>query len=137
MTPADLAFHSTLQGGEPPSSEPAPEPAVGQVEPDGADEPALEAEVPPTFPAATTASSRPAPAVTDGWSVQVGAYRSRENADTQVKQLVAKGYAAAAVAPSAAGGYYRVRIGPFAQRAEAERTSARLKSEGIGSSVTR
>jgi DedD protein len=98
---------------------------------------------PPTLPARpaappTTTARSATPAEAGGWSVQVGAYRSRANADRQARDLTAKGYRAAVVAPSASGGLYRVRLGPFAQRAEADRTVTRLRSEeGLSSSVTR
>jgi cell division septation protein DedD len=156
LTPADTGYHDSLQGTTTPPAE--PEPISEPVDDEPAAEPAAEAapatpEVRPQPPAATPpaatpppapatqkpapATQKPAPAVTDGWYLQIGAYRSRQNADRQVQDLKAKGYAAA-VAPSAAGGLYRVRVGPFADRAEAVRQQARLKTEeGTGSSVTR
>lgn len=70
--------------------------------------------------------------------MQVGAYRSRANADRQARDLTAKGYRAAVVAPTGTGGYFRVRVGPFTQRAEADRVVTRLRSEeGLSSSVIR
>ncbi len=144
LTPADTRYHDTLQGTTPPQPEPEPlsEPvtapaASGQA---AAASPAPAAVVPAPAsppPAAPVVAAKPTPAATDGWFLQVGAFRSRENADRQVQQLVAKGYAAS-VASGAAGGLHRVRVGPFAARDEAERTAARLVSqEGIKSSVTR
>lgn len=139
LTPADTGYHDTLQGAatpqpeaEPPAEPPAAAVQVGQAAGTAGTPPAAAAAPPVPAP-------RPAPtaAVADGWFLQVGAFRSRENADRQVQQLVAKGYAAS-VASGAAGGLYRVRVGPFATRDEAQRTAARLSSqEGIKSSVTR
>jgi cell division protein FtsN len=140
LTPADTGYHDTLQGTTTPQPEPEPSepaaatPAASGQAPAPAPAPAAVAPPPPTAP---VVASKPAPAVSDGWFLQVGAFRSRENADRQVQQLVAKGYAAS-VASGAAGGLYRVRVGPFAARDEAERNAARLSSqEGIKSSVTR
>lgn len=80
----------------------------------------------------------PAPPKTgSGWSLQINAFRSRENADKQVASLKAKGYGKAFVAPPQAGGLFRVRVGPYADRAEADRVAARLKQEGFAPSVTR
>jgi DedD protein len=155
LTPADTGYHDSLQGTTTPPAEPEPisepvddEPAAEPAAPAQTAPPVAAPEVRPQLPAAapppapTTqkpapATAKPAPAATDGWYLQIGAYRSRQNADRQVQDLKAKGYAAA-VAPTAAGGLYRVRVGPFAERPEAVRQQARLKTEeGIGSSVTR
>jgi cell division septation protein DedD len=154
LTPADTGFHDNLLGTTTPPAEPepvsepvaeepaeetaAPAPPAPRVPPAAA--PSTPTTTPPTTAPPSPATqkpvaSRPAPAVTDGWFVQIGAYRSRQNADRQARELVAKGYAAA-VSPS--GAYFRVRVGPFAQKPEADRISARLKSEeGTESSVTR
>jgi DedD protein len=156
LTPADTSYHDSLQGTTTPPAEPEPisepvddEPAAEPAAPAQTAPPVPAAEVRPQPPAAAAApapatqkpapaaTAKPAPAATDGWYLQIGAYRSRQNADRQVLDLKAKGYAAA-VAPTAAGGLYRVRVGPFAERPEAVRQQARLKTEeGIGSSVTR
>ena len=56
-----------------------------------------------------------APDAASGWFVQVAAFKSRENADRQVSQLKAKGYAA--VVQADPGSLFRVRIGPFQERA--------------------
>ena len=144
LTPADTGYHDTLQGTTTPQAEPEPsEPAAAAPAASvQAASPAPAAVVPapasPPPPAtAPVAAPKPAPVVADGWFLQVGAFRSRENADRQVQQLIAKGYAAS-VASGAAGGLYRVRVGPFAARDEAERNAAKLISqEGIKSSVTR
>jgi cell division septation protein DedD len=77
----------------------------------------------------------PAPS-SSGWALQVNAFRSRENADKEVAQLKTKGYPAF-VAPGQAGGLFRVRVGPYAQRADADRVAARMRQEGMKPSVTR
>jgi cell division septation protein DedD len=68
--------------------------------------------------------------------VQVGAFKSRDNADRQVSQLKAKGYTA--VLQSDPGSLFRVRIGPFQERTEANLTAERLQREdNIRASVGR
>lgn len=155
LTPADTGFHDNLLGTTTPPAEPEPvsepveEPAEEAVAPAPPASPVTPVASPPTStttapttvppssatqkPGATVA--RPAPAAAGGWFVQIGSYRSRQNADRQARDLVAKGYAAVV---SPAGVYFRVRVGPFAQKPEADRVSARLKSEeGTESSVIR
>jgi cell division septation protein DedD len=86
-------------------------------------------------PAPAPKTSLPAPSAS-GWALQVNAFRSRENADKEVAQLKAKGYPAFVV-PGQAGGLFRVRVGPYAQRADADRVAARMRQEGLKPSVTR
>ena len=72
--------------------------------------------------------------------VQVGAFRSRENAESLLAQLKKKGHPAtivrSAAAPSAP---FQVRVGPYADKAEADRAAAVLaKEQGVvRPSVTR
>jgi DedD protein len=151
IAPGELDYFDVLKQNTTPPAEPEPAAAPG-VSPDELDpvaEPIVERpSAPVTSPAPAPApavasgspaspAARPAAAVTNGWSVQVGAFRSLENAERQVQQLKTKGFAAS-VAPGTPGSLYRVRVGPFAQRAEADRTAARLSSEeGLKPSVTR
>ena len=65
------------------------------------------------------------------WVVQVMALKSREGADKLVSDLKNKGYPAFVVNP--ASGLYRVRVGPFAKRTEAEQIAGRLAKEGYQS----
>jgi cell division septation protein DedD len=66
--------------------------------------------------------------------VQVGAFRSRENADSLVAQLKKKGHAATIVTSAAVpNAPHIVRVGPFAERADADRAAAVLaKEQGVG-----
>jgi cell division septation protein DedD len=162
LTDKDRAYHDKLQGqttpppqplpaDEPPSPAATPAPAettsvaVAKPQP-GQQAPPLPPPAPPgarASGAAPTAAAEPAPKPTvkpapkpaapppaSGWWVQVAAFKSRDNADRQVAALKAKGYSA--VVQSDPGELFRVRIGPFKDRAEATRTSERLqKQEGI------
>src|SRR5262245_44458863 len=101
---------------------------------------------PPTPTAPPAASTKPptpppdvAPKVgaTGAWLVQVGAFGSRENADTMVAQLKAKGHKATVDTNGPARSRFRVTLGPFADRPTAEGTATRLKGEGFTPFVTR
>jgi DedD protein len=73
----------------------------------------------------------PKAASSGAWVVQVMALRSKEGADKLVGELKNKGYPAFVVNP--ANSLYRVRVGPFAKRAEAEQIAGRLAKEGYQS----
>jgi DedD protein len=66
-----------------------------------------------------------------GWTVQLGSFGSRENADRLVHQLKLKGYAAF-VSETVSHGHkwYRVRVGPEHDRAAAAAVAARLRATG-------
>lgn len=65
-----------------------------------------------------------------GMAVQVSAYRNRREAEAMAGRLSAKGYMAYVMAPApGAPNLFRVRIGKFTTRADADRVVARLKRE--------
>jgi DedD protein len=71
------------------------------------------------------------------WSVQLGSFASRANADNLTRQVKGQGFSVF-VLPGGSGTSvrYRVRVGPLADRESAERTAAKLKSLGhVGSLV--
>lgn len=84
-----------------------------------------EASAPPDSPAA------PAPAGRSLWTVQVGAYRARSMAEELQKSLRAAGHDAYVTTVTFDDGrvHYRVRVGSFSDRSQAERTAERLKAE--------
>jgi cell division septation protein DedD len=88
---------------------------------------------PPTRPAPVATVPPRVPAGPAGtFSVQVAAPRDRASATAIAKRLVARGYAAYVVEPiagSAAPAYYRVRVGPFKSRGEADEARRRLEKE--------
>lgn len=63
------------------------------------------------------------------WVVQVHALRDRNTANGIVQRLVSKGYPAFLVSSGPPTGIYRVQVGRFKERQEAERTLERLKKE--------
>jgi cell division septation protein DedD len=80
---------------------------------------------------AAEAARPPASAPTGGWVVQVAALTDRTAALAIVKRLTDKGYPAFVVdpAPSDAARLHRVRVGPYADRAEADGVLRRLERE--------
>ena len=138
----DLSYHKTLQGEGTPQealkrhdeakAAPAPPPAAAL-------KPAPAAASPAPTPVATSAKV-PAPAAADNlptagrsgtWAVQVIATRDRAMAASVLKRLASKGYPAFLVNPpaNAKDAYYKVHIGRYNDRGEAEKVSLRIKKE--------
>lgn len=71
------------------------------------------------------------------WTVQLGSFSSRANAERLVRDLKIKGFAAFWT-ESAGGGrkLYRVRVGPAADHAAAEALRAKLRSAGHPGTLT-
>lgn len=95
---------------------------------------------PATAPAATAKpveTAAPSPISTRAaWSVQLGSFASRSNADNLSRQLKGQGFPVYVLSGgSGASVRYRVRVGPLADRDSAERTAAKLKSIGHVSSL--
>lgn len=94
-------------------------------------------------PPAVTEPAGPSPAVQAPWDpaaappartgfvVQVAALRERYAADAIANRLIDKGYPAYVLAPAqgAPAAVYRVRVGTYENRREAEEVAARLESE--------
>jgi rare lipoprotein A len=78
------------------------------------------------------------PLISGGTFVQVGAFRQKENADQLRDRIVQSGLAPnGAVESWYNDGIHRVRLGPFENRDEAERTATQLKqSLGLNAIVT-
>jgi DedD protein len=128
---------------------PVPPPDVPQEEaPDSAVHRLLTDEAQgdaPRASASTAPASKPAPppapepepepiteqnSTTDGFAVQVAALRDRTDAAAIVKRLADKGYPAYLQDPSPGSKpVYRVQVGRYPTRGEAEKIAARLKSE--------
>jgi DedD protein len=73
----------------------------------------------------------PSPTSMGDWSVQLGSFANRGNADNLVKELKARGFAAFD-SPTGSGKAqrFRVRVGPYGDRAATERGIAKLKAAG-------
>jgi cell division septation protein DedD len=151
---ADVTFPQRLEKNETPSEKLVPRkeppPKVAPVSPPAAAAtppaaaPATSAAKTGTAPAtavapakstAPAAAERPSPGIPteprgNGYAIQVAAFSGRDEAETIVKRLAAKGYAVYLVTPQTGQPpMFRVRVGKFPQRADAERVAARLERE--------
>jgi cell division septation protein DedD len=155
QVPADsgedkLSYPGLLTGGETPpagaekrpSEEPGPAPETTAVSPKKPDvvaaEPAapkpsaVKPEAPPPASSRTApARGVPAPGGSGTWLVQVIATRDQAVATSVVKKLTAKGYPAFLINPVAGApqSFYKVQVGRYNDRSEAEQVSQRIKKE--------
>jgi len=96
----------------------------------------------PPVPASTAQPPRPEPAKAaaadaasaepsgQGFAVQIAALNVRSEADAIAKRLSSKGYAAYVISPAnGTPAVYRVRVGKFPTRREAETIAAKLQKE--------
>lgn len=115
-----------VRPAEPPPPVAEPQPSRGVAPP--APAPARQAPVAATPPVAAAASAEPSGL---GFAVQVMTFPDRRGADTLVAQLSKKGYPAFVAGPVTSGGrsIYRVRVGKYKDRREAEAVSHRLETE--------
>ena len=96
--------------------------------PDAPDAPSASSA--PSAPSASSAPSAPSEPPGDGFAIQLAALAKRDEAESIVRRLTTKGYAAYLIAPTAgAPQVFRVRVGKFKDRREAESVSARLQKE--------
>ncbi|MBH9553081.1 SPOR domain-containing protein [Inhella gelatinilytica] len=97
------------------------------------------APVPDAAPASVPAKAlppNPAASSTARYIVQVGAYADKNAAQEVRRKLEAKGLKTyAQVVKTPEGERVRVRLGPFADKAEAEKTATKAKGLGLGASV--
>jgi cell division septation protein DedD len=134
-----LTAASDLTRAEPaPVQERATAPAVASPAPSRSPSPVPSASPSPSAPPSPRSTPAPAPSVAAGAEVQPGDYtvqvaglRERSAAEAMVKRLMGKGYAAFIVDPvvGAPAPVYRVRVGRYPSRAEAEDVARRLERE--------
>jgi cell division septation protein DedD len=104
-------------------SEPQSEPVAAAAPP------AVPAAAPPAVPAARSTEPALAEPAGNGWVVQVQAVNSRTDAEAIARRLAKKGYPTFVSERSAPGARYRIRVGKFSDRREADSVGARLKKE--------
>jgi len=76
----------------------------------------------------------PSREVEAGYTVQVAASRDKLDAEKLVKELKSRGFAVFVVRPEyseARDKLYRVQVGPFATREEAQKVRERIAKEGF------
>jgi cell division protein FtsN len=139
-----LTYSSRLEGTKPvaenlkPPSEPKPQPppVAERPQPPPAEsappvpDPKAAAPAPTAKPTATPAAA-PSGARPGAWAVQVVALSDRSAANAVVQRLSGKGYPAFVLAPlaGAAVQHYKVQVGRYPDRSEAEQVKTRLKKE--------
>jgi DedD protein len=83
----------------------------------------------PTAKVNATEKQTPKPAA-GTFTVQVGAFKDKATADSIVKSLKGKGFAAFVFAPEGAdGGLFNVRVGSYTSRTDAEHVQTRLRDQ--------
>lgn len=113
----------------------APEPRPAAPAPPSTPAPAAPSLPPaasaPALPPATKAPVAAAPAAPNGWTVQVGAFKNRHQADETRQHLAAAGLDASVVSVSAQDGQprFRVRVGTYRTREEAVAAAQRLRAQ--------
>jgi cell division septation protein DedD len=132
----DLSYFNRLEKSKAPAEELKPTPGERASAPapagKGTAGPAPKAPQPPRPEparpsAADAASAEPAG---QGFAVQIAALNVRSEADAIAKRLSSKGYAAYVISPpNGTPAVYRVRVGKFPTRREAETIAARLQRE--------
>jgi cell division protein FtsN len=87
-------------------------------------------ERPPVAPAVRTSKPAATEPVAGGYVVQVTAVKERSEADLIAKRLASKGFKSFVTSPGAgAAKVYRVRVGRYSDRREAEAVARRLEKE--------
>jgi len=144
----DLTYFNRLEKPNQPAEELKPAPARPSAAPAGqtararptpavkepASPPAARATPTPAAkeptPSAKDQASSPAEPAGQGYALQIAALRDRDEADAIAKRLESKGYAAYVLAPaSGTPPVFRVRVGKFKTRRDAETVSAKLQKE--------
>jgi len=111
----------------PPAQKPAPAAATPQAKPTPVQTQATNTT--PAAPPAPPVEARAA-ASSNGWVVQLAALNDRGEAEEISRRLISKGYGAFVVTPSSGTpNVFRVRVGTFKTRGEAEVVGAKLKKE--------
>lgn len=130
--PAARPSTPTAQPGVPSTTPPAPAPA-GAVRPGAASAPPAAAAV-----ARPGAASAPAAPETFVYFVQAGAYGRVEDAEQQRAKLAMLGFEARVTEREQGGRtVYRVRVGPFDKRGDAEATQDKLAGNAVEAALVR
>jgi DedD protein len=134
VSEAELSYDKRLQEqGEQKeklkASAPAPEATAAKPVPESTVKP-VPADVPATKLPARAESDTPTAGRPGVWVIQVHALRNRDAAGSIVKRLIAKGYPAFLPnPPKGEPSIYRVQIGRYKDRAEADLVARRLAKE--------
>ena len=96
----------------------------------------LAPEPPPAPPKETIKRAEvPPPATVSGYTVQVGAFRQRQQAEVKEKELRSKGFDCRIEVPQSSEDLYLLKVGRFKSRADAAAMQLRLKKSGFNSFI--
>jgi len=128
-------------GPQPPAPLPSA-PAAAEPQPQT---PPPEKATPPPAPAAKSATTTPAPhgsaagppaaGTESGWTVQLGSFASRPNAEHLARQVKGQGFPVSVSQYPSGRHLYRVRVGPVADHAEATQLQEKLRAAGHSGAV--
>lgn len=97
--------------------------------------PADAAALPPSPPVNAEAAEMEPPRDRTGYSVQVGAFRQRREAEAKARMLRGKGFESRIEAPGSPEELYRLKVGSFKSRADAIAVQRQLEKSGFRSFV--
>ena len=155
LAPNELDYSARLSDGKaipaaagaaaaaatPPETKPVEPPTPPETEVAVPEKPAAAAKTPPVSAKTPPATAKtPPPPVAKAGSIilQVGAFNDAKTAGSLATRLKAKGYAAFVFTAPSGPLPHKVRVGPLADKAEADKVSARLKKEeGFRPFITR
>jgi septal ring-binding cell division protein DamX len=121
--PEDLSYFKRLDKATSPAEKLRPAPKEDKVERPAPAPPPAAAAPPPAAPSAGEPTGQ-------GYVVQIAALNVRSDAEAIAKRLSNKGYAAYVVAPpDGTPAVYRVRVGKFPTKREADSVAAKLQKE--------
>jgi cell division septation protein DedD len=125
----ELSYFNRLEKPNPPAERLKPVPDKGR--PAAAQATSAGSPQAPPGPAGKETERAAAPPLpSQGYAVQIAALNVRSEADAMAKRLASKGYAAYVLTPAnGTPAVYRVRIGTFKTRREAETMAAKLQKE--------
>jgi len=138
ITAAEKLSYAERLGSTEPTAEPLNAMPAPKLERPAPKRDAVEpARAPVADSSSPVATPKVAPAVkpnstpdSAAFSIQVAALRERDEADTIVKRLAGKGYPAYVMTPTKeAPSLYRVRVGKYKDRREADTVAAKLQKE--------
>jgi len=110
----------------PASAKPSGAPAAGQ----------RVATAAPTKPAEAAHAAPPKADASGGWAVQLGVFSAEDNARRLAQKVNVYGYKPAVASYKSNGrAMYRVRLGPYSSRAEADATASALAAHGFAAQV--
>jgi cell division septation protein DedD len=107
----------------------APAPSAPAAAPPAKPSPAPAPAADAAPPAASGTASVPTDGAGTGWAIQVAALADKGDAEAMVTRLLGKDYTAYLVLPSGASPMYRVRVGKFKDKREADRVAGRPTKE--------